>query len=533
MKTDAMVPPSSMESVAALQEINAQLRQSLQDHQRQRVQYEQQIESLKRQLDWFKRQLFGRKSEKRINEFAAGQLSIADVLTEPPPVPETIQTESICYTRAKNHKNQLAGTPEDSGLRFDESVPVEEIPLSAPELSGPDAEHYEVISTKATYRLGQRPGSYVVLKYTRPVVKHKVTQKITTPPAPATVLEKSFADVSFLAGMLVDKFMYHLPLYRQHQRLTASGIRLSRTTLTNLVHRSIQLLVPIYEAQHCSALLSKTLAMDETPIKAGRKKPGKMQQGWYWPIYGDNDEVVFSFSRTRGSRHITDQLKGFQGTLLSDGYAAYARYAKRHQDVTHAQCWAHARRTFERALNMEPEAAGAALERIGMLYEIEEQIRKKQLTGEKKLEYRTRHSYPIVEAFFGWCYEQRQRLDLVNTNPLSRALKYVHEREAQLKIYLSDPEVPIDTNHLERALRVIPMGKKNWLFCWTEIGAELVGIIQSLLVTCRLHDVDPYTYLVDVLQRINTHPMSRVDELIPRNWKQHFADNPLTSDIQI
>ena len=129
-------------------------------------------------------------------------------------------------------------------------------------------------------------------------------------------------------------------------------------------------------------------------------------------------------------------------------------------------------------------------------------------------------------------HHQGQRLDLVNTNPLSKALKYVHEREESLKVYLSDPEVPIDTNHLERALRVIPMGRRNWLFCWTEIGAELVGIIQSLLVTCRLHDVNPYTYLVDVLKRISAHPMAKVDELIPRNWKQHFAHNPLTSDIQ-
>jgi len=89
--------------------------------------------------------------------------------------------------------------------------------------------------------------------------------------------------------------------------------------------------------------------------------------------------------------------------------------------------------------------------------------------------------------------------------------------------------VPIDTNHLERALRVIPMGRRNWLFCWTELGAQQVGIMQSLIVTCRLHGVDPYEYLVDVLQRVGQHPASRVDELTPRLWKQHFAPNPLRS----
>jgi hypothetical protein len=98
-------------------------------------------------------------------------------------------------------------------------------------------------------------------------------------------------------------------------------------------------------------------------------------------------------------------------------------------------------------------------------------------------------------------------------------------------VFLTDPDVPIDTNHLERALRVIPMGRKSWLFCWTELGAKHVGIIQSLLVTCRLHGVDPYTYLVDVLQRTGEHPASRVAELTPRLWKQHFSDNPLRSDL--
>nr|WP_206604792.1 transposase domain-containing protein [Kineobactrum sediminis] len=99
-------------------------------------------------------------------------------------------------------------------------------------------------------------------------------------------------------------------------------------------------------------------------------------------------------------------------------------------------------------------------------------------------------------------------------------------------MFRSDPEVPPDTNHLERVLRVIPMGRRNWLFSWTEIGAEQVGIIQSLLVTCRLHGVNPYEYLVDVLQRVGTHPASRVEELTPRLWKTIFADNPLRSDLE-
>jgi transposase len=122
-------------------------------------------------------------------------------------------------------------------------------------------------------------------------------------------------------------------------------------------------------------------------------------------------------------------------------------------------------------------------------------------------------------------------MDLVRSEPLSKALTYVANRQGPLSVFLGDPDLPIDTNHLERALRVIPMGRKNWLFCWTEAGALHVGVIQSLLTTCRLQGVDPYTYLVDVLQRVALHPASRVEELTPRRWKELFAANPMRSDL--
>ena len=113
----------------------------------------------------------------------------------------------------------------------------------------------------------------------------------------------------------------------------------------------------------------------------------------------------------------------------------------------------------------------------------------------------------------------------------AKALGYVRDRRARLEVFLGDAEVPMDTNHLERALRAIPMGRRNWLYCWTEVGARHAGIVQSLIVTCRLHGIDPYTYLVDVLQRVAEHPAARVDELTPRRWKQFFANNPSRSDL--
>lgn len=191
----------------------------------------------------------------------------------------------------------------------------------------------------------------------------------------------------------------------------------------------------------------------------------------------------------------------------------------------------HSRRYFEKAKDAEPESVAIALAYIGRLYEFEKWIGDKELDTKAKLKYRVSNSKPVVDAFFNWCHEQRQRIDLVKSNPLSKALAYVMKRTQELSVFLGDPEVPMDTNHLERALRVIPMGRKNWLFCWTEFGAEQVGIIQSLLVTCKLHGINFYDYLVDVLQRVGTHPASRVEELTPRLWKEKFADDPMRSDL--
>ena len=494
---------------------------------------QEKVQSLELQLDWFKRQLFGEKSEKFDMTDNPYQQTITDVLGVLPelPVSPADEKETITYQRGKSKKDILGGTPEDSGLRFDDSVPVEEIILPSPELDGPDADDYEVLSTKSTYRLAERPGSQLVLKYTRKVLKKKSTQSIITPAAPVNVLDKSFADVSFLSGLLIDKFCYHLPLYRQHQRLEQNGFKLARSTLTNLGQRSIELLKPIAEAQLNNILLSKTVAMDETPIKAGRKSKGKMKQAYFWPIYGEQDEVAFTFSTSRSMQQIEKYLGHYKGNLLSDGYKAYEQFQRNKPDIIHAQCWAHNRRYYEKAKEAEPEMAAIALAYIARLYVIEQHIRDKKLVGEANLKYRAAHSKPVVDAFFNWCYEQRQRIDLVKSNPLSKAVAYTLKRSDALKVYLGDPDIPIDTNHLERALRAIPMGRKAWLFCWTEFGAEQVGIIQSLLVSCKLHGINFYDYLVDVLQRVSEHPASKVIELTPRVWKDRFAHAPMRSDV--
>ncbi|MGI9285276.1 MAG: IS66 family transposase [Pseudomonadales bacterium] len=495
----------------------------------------EEITQLKHQLDWFKRQLFGSTSEKRVFG-TAHQPLLAGLEGEPvEPLPEQ-EKQTVTYQRGKAQKKRGEDCANDSGLRFDDDVPVTVIRVEPPELQGPDADHYEIISYKHSHRLAQHQCSHEILCYERPVLKRKDTAEIMTPPAPTNVLDNSVADVSFLAGMLVDKFLYHLPLYRQHQRLLNGGIQLSRTTLTNLTKRSIELLRPIVDAQLGSVLQSRVLSMDETPIKAGlsknKKGKGTMKQAWFWPVMGDQDEIVFTYSPSRARHHIESVLKNqFSGTLISDGYKAYASYAAKNDAITHANCWIHGRRGFEKAEDSEPDEVRQVLANMGHLYRIERQIQEAGLHGEKKRTFRLKHSKPVVDQLFSWFDKQRQRPELLPSNPFSQAMAYMQAREAELKVFLEDPDVPMDTNHTERALRPIPLGRRNWLFCWTEIGAEQVGIIQSLMVTCKLQDVDPYTYLVDVLQRVAEHPASDVQALTPRLWKEQFVAQPLRSDL--
>jgi transposase len=491
----------------------------------------QTIDALKHQLEWFKRQMFGSKSERLAVLEDTRQLPLEELAPSPEPVTDKVQSVAA-HTRRASSKDTVGEA--DSVPFFDEArVPIETIQVRSPEIEGLSADQFEVIGEKTSYRLAQRPGSYVVLKYVRRLLKRKDTQTLHCPPAPQGVIDGSRADVSFVAGLIVDKMAYHLPLYRQHQRLQDSGIRVSRPWLTQLIQQGIGLLEPVYAAQLDSIRNSRVKAMDETPIKAGRTGHGKMRTGYFWPVYGGQDEVCFPFFASRHAEHVRALLgttHDADAVLLTDGYAAYDSYAKK-IGITHARCWVHCRRKFFEAHADEPEAVEEALRRIAALYQIEDHIREHTLAGENKRLHRLTHSKPHVEAFFDWIARQFERQGLTPTRPFTQALEYARGRRLGLEVFLTDPEVPLDTNHLERALRAIPMGRKSWNFCWTELGAKHVGIAQSLIVTCRLHGIDPYTYLVDVLQRVGQHPAARVAELTPRLWETHFAVNPLRSDL--
>lgn len=532
--TDAAAAGATIDASIDWQAMPAGLRPAvqaaLQSRDQRIAKLEAELAMLQAQLAWFRRQVFGSKSERQIADLAQ-QLPLSALQA---PVPEAPQADEATTTVVQRRRPRSDFAADGVDRSFFDAQRVEVVPIEVPneEVAGLSPDQYTVVSVKTSHRLAQRPGSYVVLEYRRSVIKRHDTGTLHCPPAPQGVLEGSRADVSFVVGVAVDKFCWHLPLYRQHQRLLAAGFKLSRQWLTLIVQQAGQLLKPIYEAQLQSIRASRVKAMDETSIKAGHAGPGKMHTAFFWPVYGENEEVCFVYRESRRHGHADEVLGPAQPgmVLLSDGYGAYKSWAKK-TGAVHAECWVHTRRQFYEAKQAAPQEAEQALQLIGKIYEVEEEIRRRGLSGPAKRQHRLTHAKPRVERFFAWVDEQQARQDLLPSNRLTKALNYASVRRQALQVFLEDPDVAPDTNHLERALRVIPMGRRNWLFCWSEVGAEIVGIMQSLIVTCRLHDIDPTTYLTDVLQRVGQHPAARVAELTPRLWKQHFAAKALRSDL--
>ncbi len=515
----------TIDQVAELLARDFQSQQKLESLDKRLQDLSDELREKDRFLAWFRKQFFGARSERRILDVLplADQLWLGQQMLDVPEAPPPPATSVKSYERA-HRQAPTEVVDSDSRLRFDESVPVEEIPVANPELADLTEEDLKLISEEVTYRLAQR-SSYVVLKYVRKVVKRKDTGEICRPAAPPAVIDRSFADVSFLAGMVVDKFQHHLPLYRQHQRLEQAGIFVARSTLTRLIHRVGELLEPIYLAQQSSILLSQVLTVDESPTPAGRAG-GRMKTGYFWALYGDQDEVGFLFSPTRARRVLDEALAPYSGVLLCDGYSAYESFAQARADVSLAQCWSHTRRNFLEAEQIEPLKTARVLSWIQQLYQVEERARG-DLDGLARL--RGEVSKPIVTKIFEFLQQELDSTALLPSNLFVKAAEYAIVRAKALRLFLDNPAIPIDTNHVERTLRPPAVGRKNWMFHVTEVGARYAAIFYSLIQSCILNHVNPNTYLTDVLQRIDTHPAADVDLLTPRLWRDHFGQQPMRS----
>lgn len=503
-------------------------------------------------LEWFTKSVFGKKSEKHLPE-CHEQLSLF----------EKERKEQSCskkelqiseHTRKSPNKQEELDLNKDSGLRFGDNVEIVEEEIYPKETQGMQKEDYEVIGREISDRIASRETKTFIHRKVFLKVKLKTTKTETSESStsskcavivkakvPSQVLERSYMSVSFLADLILYKCLYHMPLSRVHQMLKFEKVHLSRPSLIGNFIKACQILKPIVDAQMISVLMSRVLAMDETPMKVGvDKSKHKMKSGYVWPVYGDNNEIVYHYNESRATSVIGSILKDYRGTLISDGYSAYEAYTREQNkgkvedEFIHASCWVHARRQFAKLETSVPDIYHSAMTIIAELYKIETKLRHKS----KEEIYITRRdeSSVVVDKYFDWLKSFDGNQLLATESNFKNAVLYSLSREASMKLFLLDPSVPLDTNHLERENRPFAVGRKNWMFCWTEAGANSLCIAQTLVRTCLLHEINPRKYLIDVLQRmaLERNENDDVSDLIPRLWKDsEFAKMPLQCPTQI
>jgi transposase len=493
---------------------------------------QRQVQTIQHQLEWFRRQLFGQKSEKRLVPPDPAQMYLGE-LPIPESQPDTPGKTVAGHTRRAS-RTDYAQDKDESALFFDETrVPVETITLANPETEGLARR-----PVRGDRREGQPPPGAAPGQLRDPQVRapgHQAPRHADDPlPGGAGRRDRGQPRRRELPGRAAARQVRLAPAAVPPASALGRCRHHGQPRLAHAVGRTGR--------RAARADLRGAIGVDPRQPRQGHGRdpdqgrpcrPGQdeglLLLAGVWRAARDLLPVL----RSRAHSNV-EKVLGLEpaegGVLLSDGYGAYESYASK-TGLTHAQCWTHCRREFINAEAAEPELAAEAIAFIGALYAVEAKIRDDKLKGEAKREYRLDHARPIVAAFFTWVQERQDAQGLLPSNPLTKALIYAHKRRAALEVFLADPDVPIDTNHLERALRPIPIGRKNWMFSWTELGAQHVGVVQSLIATCRLHEVDPYDYLVDVLQRVGQHPAADVAQLTPRLWKQHFGKAPLRSDI--
>ena len=483
-------------------------------------------------IDKLLKQLHGPLSERRSWESLEEELqlwlegmALELPSSSPPPSDEDEDDDESVKDDEKKRRKKKASIAKSGRIKHDPNVTILDFEVPNPSIEGIPAEELEVVETRTTHKIVRVPSPYFIMRVHERTYRRKGCLEELPPAELSEVLPGTIYDVSFIAGLAVDKYQFHLPTYRQHQAIQNAGLYIDRGQLTRVIHRTAQLLEPIYEKLMTSVLNSKILTVDETPTPAGRKD-GKTDKGYFWVFLGDQDEIYYLFSPSREGAVLKNALSMFQGTLMSDGYAAYESFAKAKPGVFLVQCWAHTRREFLDAEKREPERAKWVLRQIKSMYKIGEKVRGKP--PDQILNARQKKTKPIVLKLFDFLRKTTEEETFVPSDTFLKAANYALNREKYLKAFLDNPEIPLDTNHVERELRGQTIGRKNWMFHVTEEGARYAAIFYSLIRSCLLVDVNPTEYLVDVLQRID-HPGSKAELLVPRQWKEHFGGAPLQS----
>lgn len=370
--------------------------------------------------------------------------------------------------------------------------------------------------------LDYRPASFRVIRHVRPKLTCRACETITQTPAPSLPIPRGRASAALLAHVLVSKFCDPLPLYRQSEIYSRAGVLLERSTLADWVGQASALMRPLIDALERHVMAGDRLYADDTPVPVLAPGTGKTKTGRLWAYLRDERPfagivppgVRYRYSPDRRAEHPRAHLASFQGVLQADGYSGFdGLYANGR--IAEAACWAHVRRHFYdiHAGAQQSPLAREALERIGGLYAVEAGMIGKPPDERRRV--RQAEARPLIEQMQAWFTATLRRVS--GRSDIAGAIRYALSRWDALTRYLDDGRLAIDNNAVERAIRPLVLGRKNWLFAGSDAGGERAAATYSLIETAKMNGLDPETYLRAVLDRIADHPVSRVSELLPWN----------------
>jgi transposase len=477
---------------------------------------EREIEHLELLLVKLHRMQFGRKSEKiqrqieqlelRLEELESNRSEQETTLPEPAPVlPASPQAATKPARRA---------LPDHLPRETRRHEPKETV---CPQCQGELRKLGEDVAEMLEYV----PASFRVIRHVRTKLSCTKCDCIVQAEAPSRPIERGLAGPGLLAHVLVSKYADHLPLYRQSEIYARQGVELERSTLADWVGGCSRLLEPLVEALRRYVMAAGKLHVDDTPVPVLFPGNGKTKTGRLWTYVRDDrpagsaaaSAVWFAYSPDRKGEHPERHLKKFRGTLQADAYAGFNQlYEDGH--IQQACCWAHVRRHFYDLDQAHASPlAREALQRIGALYGIEEQIRGKPPDERRRV--RQEQSKPLLDALRQWFEETLSKL--LRKSDTTAAIRYALTRWDALTRFLDDGHIEIDNSAAERSLRGVALGRKNYLFAGSDAGGERAAAIYSLIGSAKLNGLDPEHYLRELLTRIADHPITRIEELLPWN----------------
>jgi transposase len=434
-----------------------------------------------------------------------------DTPASPPPPPPADEPAS---RRGKGNKPHGRRQPPSRLRREPRRYELTEAERRCPECGNARGE----IGVETTEQYDYKPAEVFVIEHQQVKYACKCCQgevcQAAKPPQP---IERGLPGPGLLAQIIDDKYRYHLPLNRSEERMKRLGAPLTRSTMCDWMAASAELLTPLWEMLKKHVLQSKVLHTDDTTVPVRDETRSTHRYGRLWDYIGDADHpgIVFDYTTTHARDGPAAFLKGFKGFLQADAYGAYdGIYTGSSGDIVEVGCWAHARNKFADAQKTDPERALAAKAWVRRLYDVEDEA--KPLTSAERLRLRQEKSMPVLASFRQWL--ESQKPEVLPKSPLAAAIGYVFNQWEALTRYTTDGDLHIDNNVSERTLKLIGMGRLNWLFVGGDNGGRTAAVLFSFTATCKYLDIDSFAYLRDVLGRLPSHPAERLEELLPHRW---------------